>query len=118
MRKIIRTRAAKKVAEKLIPAEVALDGALSSITTLLATTIDARIEAELPLSCCQNAISGMSSVVGLISQARQELVAVHALLAEDKVRIGLREVSFGDSGGCPPMNAELDDSTNVVALVG
>ena len=114
MRKTVRTRAAQQVANHLIPAEAALDEALSSVVRLIGTTIEARLDANLPVSCDHKAIIGMNKVVGLITQARTEIVEVHAELAIAKTQIGLREVSFGAGGGCPPMRAEGD--SNVVSI--
>ena len=116
MRKIVRTRAAKQIADQLIPAETALDQALISVSRLIETSINARSDAQLPISCGHQAIKGMSSVINLITRAREEMVEVHADLAETKILIGLREVSFGDSGGCPPVNAE--NTLSVVSLAG
>jgi hypothetical protein len=114
MRKVVRTRAAQQVANQLIPTETALDEALSNVVRLIGTTIDARIDASLPVSCAHKAIVGMNAVASLITQARTELVEVHAELALTKTQIGLREVSFGGLGGCPPMNVETQ--SNVVSI--
>ena len=116
MRKIVRTRAAKQIADQLIPAETALDQALISMTRLIETSVNARMDAQMPLSCGHQAIKGMSSVINLITQARDEMVDVHADLAETKILVSLREVSFGDMGGCPPVNAE--NTLTVVSLAG
>lgn len=116
MRKMMRTRAAQDVADQLIPTEAALDDALSHVARLIGTTVDARRNANLPVSCGHKAIAGMNRIAGLISEARTEMVGVHEELAHTKVQIGLREVSFGASGGCPPMGADAD--SNVVSIAG
>ena len=115
MRKAIRTQVAQNVANHLIPAEAALDEALMSVTQLTNAIISARLEANLAASTAHNAIACMGSVTNLLTQARGELVDAHAHLAHAKVEIGLREVSFGSSGGCP--NGSADEKTNVMSLV-
>ena len=106
MRKFIRTRAAQKVVDRLIPSEAAVEEALANVTKLLSASIEARMEAQLPISTGRQAINGMSSVVSLITRAREELIIVHEELAETKILIGLREVSYGDLAGCPPVKGE------------
>lgn len=115
MRKEILHRVARNVANELIPAETALDEALASVVRLIGTTVDGRLQANLPASCAHKAISGMGVVAHLITQAREELVNVHGELAIVQSKTaGLRTVSFGDQMGCPPPLASSE--TNVVPI--
>jgi hypothetical protein len=116
MRKAIRTQVAQNVADHLIPAEAALDEALMSVTQLTNAIISARLEANLAACTAHGAIACMGNVTNLLTQARGELVDAHAHLAKAKKEIGLREVSFGSSGGCPPSAAEGDGAV-IMSLV-
>jgi hypothetical protein len=52
----------------------------------------------------------------MLFQARSHIVQAHQHLAETKIEIGLRTVSFGDGTDCPPMKIGGALADNVVAI--
>lgn len=115
MRKAVRTKVAQNVADHLIPAEIALDEAMLSVAALTNAVISGRLEANLSAVTAHEAISRIGKVTVLLAQARGELVDAHSHLAQAKIDIGLREVSFGAMGGCPNGSADADNVVSIAA---
>lgn len=115
MKKAIRTQAAQHVANHLIPAETALDHALMSVAALTSALVTARLDASLSASTGHEAFTHIGTATTLLTQARSELIHAHKDLAQAKIDIGLREVSFGNLMGCPSAFAE--PSTNLMSIV-
>jgi hypothetical protein len=118
MRKEIRTRAATKVASQLIPTEAAIDHAVAQISALTTAMLSARVEAELSAVVGQHAFDHIGEATRMLFQARSHIVQAHQHLAETKIEIGLRTVSFGSASGCPPMpmTGSLVEMDNVVRI--
>jgi hypothetical protein len=114
MRKILRTQAARDVANRLIPAETAVDEALAKVAELTSAMVKARLSANLSASCGQEAMIRVQSVSALLFEARSGMLDAHASLAETQRQIGLREVSYGDLMGCP--KGEAGTGENVVSI--
>ena len=115
MRKHIRTTAALKVAQELIPAETAVDEALIRLSSLQSAMLSARLDANLAVSVGQPALTALNEAMTMMMNARERVVETHRHLALAKDQIGLRTLGFGDPG-CPDNKAESDES-NVISLV-
>jgi len=97
-----RRAAATKVAESLFAAEEAIDVALARAAELNCTLVTARTEAKLSALVGQDAFEVAASAFAALARARCDIVETHKRLNEAKIQVGLRTVSVGDVGACPP----------------
>jgi len=101
-----RRQAAEKVATHLFAVEEGVDAAITRAVQFTAAMIEARAEANLSAVIGQAELALASRATQLMVEARQLIVDAHKQLAQTRVEIGLREVSFGEQGECPPTVAE------------
>jgi hypothetical protein len=103
-----RRAAVEAVRDTFLPAEAASDAAAIQAARCLATTLEMRATANLPIGTGLDAIALLSRGASQAVEARQSLIEAHAKLAEIPDQIGLATVGWGDSGGCPPVHASAD----------
>jgi len=100
-----RRDAAEAVRSTFLPAEQAQDEAAIRAARCLATALEARARANLPLGTGLAAIGHLSQGAALAVQARQSFIEAHRALAELPHEVGLGVVGWGDGQGCPPIDA-------------
>ncbi len=91
-----RLNAARRVAAHLFAAEKAIDIAVARIAELNAALPAARMEANLAAAVGQNAFESSAEAMVSAAHVRQLLVTTHERLSDAGVRIGLKEMSWGD----------------------
>ena len=96
-----RREAVARVAADFLKAEAAIDQAARSATVCLATMLEQRAAANLPLGTGLKALELFSEMSALLVRARALAIDVHAELAQIPDSIGIR--NFGDTSECPPM---------------
>ncbi|RJF90293.1 hypothetical protein [Sphingomonas cavernae] len=96
-----RRAAADAVRATFLPAEHAQDQAAIRAARCLATALEARATANLPLGTGVDAIAHLCRGTALAVEARQSFIAAHRALSVLPADIGLGVVAWGDSGGCP-----------------
>jgi hypothetical protein len=95
---------ARAVAKQLIATEIQVDMAIAASAQLIQSTVNTRLENRLSASIGHDAIAKMCRTSSMLVDARAELIDAHASMRIAQTRVGLREVSFGDLDGCPPMD--------------
>lgn len=95
---------ARAVAEQLIATEIQLDMAIVASAQLIQSVVSTRLDNKLAMSVGHDAIAKMCRTSNILIDARSELIDAHASMRIAQTRVGLREVSFGDLDGCPPMD--------------
>ncbi|MBB5719938.1 hypothetical protein FHR23_002897 [Stakelama sediminis] len=113
----IRYNAAKTVAEQIQLAEQSIDRALSDIYTLMARMADARVMAKLPVRAGIEVLSEVHAASANAYEMRNRIVAAHRRFAVLKGRIGLGEVSFGETGDTPAYGEMSDDAVVAAARI-
>jgi hypothetical protein len=98
-----RREAAEKVAAHLFAVEEGVDAAISRAAQFTTAMIEARAEAKLSAVVGQAELALASRATALMVEARQLIVDAHKQLAQTRIEVGLREVSFGDLQECPPV---------------
>ena len=99
-----RRAAAEKVAAQLFAVEAGVDAAISQVAQLTTAIIEARSEAKLSAFVGQAEVALATRAAALMIEARQLILDTHTQLAQTRIDIGLREVSWGDStNDCPPV---------------
>ena len=101
-----RRQAAEKVATHLFAVEQGVDAAITRAAQFTAAMIEARTEANLSAVVGQAELALASRATALMIEARQLIIDAHKQLAQTRIDVGLREVSFGDTAECPPVVAE------------
>jgi hypothetical protein len=99
-----RREAAEAVRSTFLPAEHAQDEAAIRAARCLATALEARARANLPLATGLVAIEHLSQGAALAVQARQSFIEAHRALAALPNEVGLGVVGWGDGQGCPPID--------------
>lgn len=99
-----RRAAAEAVRSSFLPAEHSQDQAAIQAARCLATALEVRASANLPLGSGLDAIAHLSRGTALAVEARQSFIEAHKKLVEIPQEIGLGAVGWGDSGGCPPID--------------
>lgn len=90
--------AASHIVRDLLNSEIEIDRALASGATLLATMIQARVETNAPLATGQTAIMRLVRSLGSMTDARGDMVRVHA----DLLKVGQERSDLSlDPNGCP-----------------
>lgn len=100
---------ARRVAAKLLRSERSVDTALADATALFAETLEAQKMLKLHGSYTAEAQAGLLKAMSLISEARTEILAVHASMATAQKDLGDRTVmvGFGEKTMSAPAGAEL-----------
>lgn len=99
-----RRHAVDQVRHDFLKAEAAIDRAAIDAANCMASMLQQRAMANLPLGTGAKAIQLMNDMAGLIVQARQLAIDVHGELAMIPDEIGVR--SYGDTSPCPPVAIE------------
>jgi hypothetical protein len=94
--------AARRIAEALVPSEADIETAIASTAQLMGTIAQARAEARVPISLCQDSLTALSATMTSLVQARGSISAAHEGLARARVEVGLRAYGMGDVSDCPP----------------
>ena len=111
-----RREAVAKVAADFLKTEAAIDEAARNAAACMATMLQQRAEANLPLGTGLKAIQLVSEVSALLVKARELAIALHVELAQIPDSIGIR--NFGDTSECPPMAAGKEaDAPNHLRIV-
>jgi hypothetical protein len=101
-----RREAAEKVAAHLFAVEEGVDTAITRAAQFTAAMIEARSAANLSAVVGQAELALASRATQLMVEARQLIVDAHKQLAQTRIEVGLREMSYGDVQECPPVVAE------------
>lgn len=110
-----RRHAVDQVRHDFLKAEAAIDRAAIDATNCMATMLQQRALANLPLGTGAKAIQLMNDMAALIVQARQLAIDVHGHLAMIPAEIGI--TSYGDISPCPPVAFETDRTSPNLRVV-
>jgi hypothetical protein len=106
MRKQMIESAAFEVATQVRVVEETIDSALSEIAELQARLMRANAVAATGFATAHPALQQLAAALSGLVETRGAVAACHAALADAKTRVpGLRTVSWGDDGDCPPPSA-------------
>lgn len=86
---------ARRVGEKLISTENALDNAMIEAAGLMADLLQARKDLNLSLGAGDKAHAKLVQAMALMAEARSTMVEAHGELAETKLRLGIRTKLIG-----------------------
>ena len=90
--------ATARIIRDLVNSETEIDNALASSASLLATMVQARIETNAPIATGHIAIMRLVRSLNSMSDARGDMVRVHAEL----LKVGQERGAFSlDPNGCP-----------------
>ena len=110
-----RRHAVDQVRADFLKAEAAIDQAARDAANCLATILQQRAQANLPLGTASKAIEMLMDMSALVVKARQLAIDVHSELAEIPAEIGIR--NYGDTSPCPPVAIETQPSTPNLRVV-
>ncbi len=110
-----RRHAVDQVRHDFLKAEAAIDRAAIDATNCMATILQQRALANLPLGTASKAIQLMSDMSALMVQARQLAIDVHAELAMIPAEIGVK--NYGDISRCPPVALTPQPATPTLRVV-
>lgn len=110
-----RRHAVDQVRHDFLKAEVAIDRAAIDAANAMATMLQQRASANLPLGTGAKAIQLMNDMSALIVRARQLAIDVHGELAQIPAEIGIR--SYGDISQCPAMTVAEEPSAPNLRVV-
>ena len=103
MRKQLIENAAFEVASQIREVEHCIDAALTEIAELQARIMRANAVAKTNVTIAHGAIEQLVSATQGLVTARGSIAGCHGALVEARQFVpGLRTVSFGDVGDCPP----------------
>jgi hypothetical protein len=109
MRKHIIENAAFEVATQVRTVEESIETALAELAELQARMVRARTVTNAGFVASHAAFEQLAATTGGLVAARGGIANCHAALVETKRSIpGLRAVSIGDDGDCPPKTAQVD----------
>lgn len=99
-----RIEAARPIAQKIADAEQSFNHSLQLIGELLTDIPRARQQfaGRVPLDTGVAASERLAAAAVSATNAYKEVVEAHGHLAADRNSLGMRTVSFGDIGACPP----------------
>lgn len=95
-----RRLAADLVTSRFLAVEKAVDQASASAATCLATMLEQRAAANLPIATGADALTLVAEATSDLMLARRKLIDAHGALARTRDGIGLR--GYGDQSECPP----------------
>ena len=96
-----RQSAAQRVAADFLKAEAAADDAAGLAAACVATMIEQRAAANLPVGTGLEALRMVSEASADLIGARQRLIEAHGLLLQVREGIGIR--GYGDISECPEL---------------
>jgi hypothetical protein len=106
MRKHQIEHAALEVATQVRAVEDTIDAALAEIAELQARIMRANSLARVEFATAHTSLEQLATAVSALVATRGAIVGCHAALADAKGKVpGLRTVSIGDDGSCPPKTA-------------
>jgi len=109
MRKQIIENAAYEVATQARAVEDMIEGALIELAELQTKVLRVSSIAGVSYATLQECFERVAAATTDMVKARGTMAACHVAMAEAKQRIpGLRTVSWGDDGDCPPKTAQSD----------
>jgi hypothetical protein len=109
MRKQMIESAAYEVATQVRTVEDAIETALEEIAELQGRMIRCRAAAGIATATGHEAFEHLAQAVQSLVSARGGMAHCHGTLRETQQFVpGLRTVSFGDVGECPPQSARVD----------
>ena len=109
MRKHIIENAAYEVATQIRTVEDTIDAALTEIAELQSKIIHVSSITGSGVATAQAAVEQLAASLQALVSARGGMARCHAELVEAKRFVpGLRTVSFGEGGECPPMAKAAD----------
>lgn len=109
MRKQMIENAAFEVASQVRSVEDCIDSTLAELAELQAKMIHARTVAGTGVATGHGAFEELAVAMQSLVAARGGMMRCHAELVEAKQFVpGLRAVSFGDAGECPPVKGAAD----------
>ena len=109
MRKQMIETAAFEVATQVRAVEDCIDAALTELAELQSRMVHARAVTRAGFVTTHSAFEQLAVATSSLVAARGGVAYCHAALAESRKTIpGLRTVSFGDQGECPPQQAQVD----------
>ena len=114
-----RIEAARPIAQKIADAEKSFNHSLQLIGELLTEIPRARQQfaGRVPLDAGIAASERLAAAAVSATNAYKEVVEAHSHLAQDRKLVGLRTVSIGDIGACPPENGILDQTQSHLSIV-
>lgn len=108
MRKQLIEQSAHAVATQVRAVEDSIEAALMELAELQARLIRARCTAGVGVITGHEALEEIAGALNGLVSARGRIGQAHAALVTAKQHVpGLRTLSFGDGGECPPASAQL-----------
>lgn len=109
MRKQTIENAAYEVATQIRAVEDTIDLALAEIAELQARVMHVQSVAGVGFATIHPTLEGLANAVAGLVGTRGAIVSCHLSLADAKGKVpGLRTVSVGDEGDCPPAIARAE----------
>ena len=109
MRKHQIENAAYEVATQVRAVEESIEAALAELAELQTRMVHARSVTKAGFVASHPAFESLAATTTGLVAARGGIANCHAALAETRKSLpGLRTVSFGDEGECPPPSAQVD----------
>ncbi len=103
-----RRRAADRVANDFLEAEAAVDKAAMLTASCMATLMQQRVAANLPLGTGAAALQMVSQASFEMVAVRQRFIEAHRALVDVRTEIGLGQFyGYGDTAQCPPNEGAL-----------
>jgi len=103
-----RRRAADRVANDFLEAEAAVDKAAMLTASCMATLMQQRVAANLPLGTGAAALQMVSQASFEMVAVRQRFIEAHRALVDVRTEIGLGQFyGYGDTAECPPNEGTL-----------
>ena len=103
-----RRRAADRVANDFLEAEAAVDKAAMLAASCMATLMQQRVAANLPLGTGAAALQMVSQASFEMVAVRQRFIEAHRALVDVRTEIGLGQFyGYGDTAECPPNEGAL-----------
>ena len=109
MRKQMLENAAFEVATQVRTVEESIDATLAEIAELQSRMMRINSVAHVGPAPIHSALQELSAALGSLVAARGSIVGCHRQLADARGKVpGLRAVSYGDEGDCPPASGRAD----------
>lgn len=95
--------ASRKIAAPLLRHERDLDLSIASGARLLAAMAETRAETHAHIDICHRAMVANHKALSAQMEARSHVVAAHLALAQQRTKLGLEHVDYGDEAPCVPI---------------
>jgi len=113
-----RRQATDRVTADFLKAEAAVDQAASLAASCVATLLQQRAAARLPVATGIAALQLVADASSDLIKARQRFVDAHRALVAVRSEIGLGAFyAYGDEGECPPNEGALRDDARLHLVV-